>query len=124
MKLVLTFVILASFVFPVYSQDALMQRYRALSEIMDRFIIMSNDRLAEYDRMIMDDGNLRTYSLSRMRFELLVEGLRESEVRLNMLFRGNARSELIRAERDNFYSLLTDLERLRADYDEWLRTVR
>ena len=124
MKLIFGFVFLASFAFPVYSQDALMQRYQALSEIMGRVITMSNERLAEYDRMIMDDGNLRVYSLNRTRFEILLEGLRDSEVRLNMLLRGNARPEIVRAERDNYHRLITDLERLRTDYDEWLRTVR
>jgi hypothetical protein len=74
--------------------------------------------------MISDNGDVKNYTSFKVRYDVLVRALQESEARLNFLLRSNDRIEYIREERDNYQSLITQLQALRTEYDTWLRTVQ
>ena len=118
---VMIFTCLAAF--PVFSQDTDAERYKALSDSMGSSVSRSTDRLANYDSMSGDDGSLRTYSLYRKRHDELVSALRESEIKLDRLFRTNDRTRFIKQERDNYERLLVELQSVKSEYDAWLSTV-
>jgi hypothetical protein len=91
---------------------------------MEAAISRSADMLAAYDSRSSDDGDIRMYSSYKKRYDDLVRDLRESELKMAQLFRTNDRVGYIREERDNYDRLLTELRSVKADYDNWLKTVQ
>ena len=125
MKIFVCFVIFAGLAFPVFSQQSEnMQRFRALSETMDRSISRSTDTLDDFDSRSTDDGNVRMFSWYRNKHTELVTALRASEIKMERFFRTNDRVSYIREERNNYERLLTELEATKAEYDNWLKTVQ
>jgi len=110
--------------FSVFSQSANSERYKALSDSMDRTISNSNYRLEDYDEMASDSGGTKTYTYYNRRHESLKAALSESERRLDLLIRTNDRNAVIKEERDNYERLIRQLEQVKSDYDNWLRTVQ
>ena len=124
MKIFLGFVIFSCLAFPVFSQSPNTQRFRTLSDSMGTSITRSTATLADFDERSASDGSVRTYTTYRVKYDKLVEALGESEVRMNLHLRSNDRFEIIKAERDIYDSLIKELEAVKSDYDNWLRTVQ
>ena len=124
MKIILTSLVLFFLAFPVFAQSATAQRHRALSEAMGQSVTRSTATLADFDSRMRDDGTIRVFTTYIRRFESLTGALRDSEIRLDFLLRANAPSEGIQTERDNYERLLRELESVRTEYDNWLRTVQ
>ena len=111
--------------FPVFSQSKTPEvDFNELSTSMDSSISRSTSVLAEFDSNLNDDGNFKVYSSFRKRYDDLVKALRESEARMDLLYRTYDRSDHVRRERDNYNDLLTQLQAMKSDYDAWLRTIR
>ena len=119
------FVIFVCLAFPVFSQSKTPEvDFNELSQSIDSSISYSTDMLAYYDSSLNDDGNFKVYSSYKKKYDDLVKALRESEARMNLLYRTNERSDHVRKERDNYNDLLTQLQAVKSDYDAWLRTVQ
>jgi len=111
--------------FPVFSQNQVPEvDFNDLSTSMDSSISRSTDKLAEFDSYLNDDGNFKRYSSFKKQYDDIVKALRESEARMDLLYRTNERSDHVRKERDIYNDLLTQLQTVKSDYDAWLRTVR
>ena len=125
MKTFFAIIIFASLAFPVFSQTGnTQQRFRNLSESMEATITRSNNRLANFNQLASNHEAVQSYASYRVRFETLGKALADSENRLSLLTRGNARTDVIKEERDNYESLIRQLQALKSDYDNWLRTVQ
>jgi len=111
--------------FPAFSQIQIPDvDFNELSASMDDSISRSTEILALFDSNLSDDGNFKVYSSYRKKYDDLVKALGESEVRMNLLYRTNERSEHVRKERDNYNDLLAQLQAVKSEYDAWLRTIR
>ena len=124
MRFFIVFTILICLVIPVFSQNASQQRFNALSDSMGTTISRSSDTLADYDANITDNRNIRTYTEYRKRYEFFAQALRESEGRMELLFRTNDRTSHQLEERNNYENLIQQLQTIKSDYDNFLRTVR
>ena len=124
MKIFIGVVIFLSLVFPVFSQSTDAERFKELSESMESSISKSTDILADFDSRAADDGAIRTFSSYRRKHDELVTALKESELKIEHLFRTNDRVSYIRTERNNYERLLTELEAMKSEYDAWLRSVQ
>ena len=124
MKRVVFSIIFACLVFPVFSQNANSQRIKALSDSMASSISSSTSKLKSFDEMLSDSGNSKTYASYRDKYETLSKALQGSEARLNRLIQTNDRTANIKAERDNYESLLKKLEALKSDYDNWMNNAK
>ena len=124
MKKVIFFLVFFCLVFPAFSQDASTQRFQTLSDSMGSTISSSTSKLQNFDELLSDSGNSKTYASYRERYEVLAKALQDSEGRLNRLIQTNDRTANIRAERDNYESLIKKLDALKSDYDNWLRNVQ
>ena len=123
MKHFFVFTLLACLVLPVFPQSANKQRFQALGDSISWTASSSNNKLANYDEQITDDGNVKSYTNYRRRYDSLSKALKESEARLDLLIRTNDKSAKIKDERDNYESLIRQLESLKSDYDSWLSNV-
>ena len=117
-------IILVGLAFPGFSQSDNQERFRALGVSIDRSVSSNNDKLAQYDDLISNDGNTKNYTAYRRKYESLSRALKESESRLDFLIRTNDRTSKIKAERDNYERLIKQMENLKSDYDGWLRRVQ
>ena len=119
------FVIFVCLTFPAFSQAKTPDvDFNELSDAMDSSISRSTSVLAEFDANLNDDGNFKAYSSFRKRYDDLVKALRESEARMDLLYRTYDRSDHVRRERDTYNDLLTQLQAVKSEYDAWLRTIR
>ena len=118
------FVILFCLVFPCFSQSAHVERFNALGESINRTLTASNYNLELYSQDASDSENLKTYNNYRRKYESLSNALKSSEMRLDKLIRTNDKPVYIKAERDNYESLIKELQALKDEYDAWLRKVR
>ena len=123
MKIFIAFVIFTCFAFPAFSQTN-MDRFRALGEAMDTALSRSAEVLADFDSRDNDSINLTRYSLFLREYRSLASSLNDSHARLNNLLRGNAHSHHISEEHKRFESFHSSMEKLKEEYDAWLRTVR
>ena len=124
MKILVFSFIFACLVFPVFSQNASTERFRALDDSMGTTISNSNDKLRDFDDQMNDNGNAKTYAAYRDRYQIISRALRESELKLTRLIQFNDRPTNLKAERDNYASLIRRLEAVKSEYDDWLRTVQ
>ena len=124
MKKLMFSLIFACLVFPVFAQNASAQRFKALSDSMGTTLSNSTSKLQDFDEQMTDSGNTKTYASYREKYEGLSKALQESEARLNRLIQTNDRTANIKAERDNYESLIKKLETVKSDYDNWLRSVQ
>ena len=124
MKIFIGFVIFSCLAFPAFSQSPSVQRFRTLSESMGTTITRSNTALADFDERSGNDGTFRAFTSYRVKYDDLVVALQESEHRMNLLLRSNDRFENIKQERDRYDSLIRQLEAVKTEYDNWLRTVQ
>ena len=123
MKIFIGVIIFTCLVFPVFSQDSSAERFKGLSDSMERSVSNSTDKLADFDSRTTDDGTLKMYSSYRKRHSDLVAALRESELKIELLIRTNDRAIYIRQERNHYESLLVELQSVKSEYDDWLKTV-
>ena len=124
MRIILSSLVLFCLAFPLFSQDADAQRRTALSDSMGTRITRSTAALASFDSRIMDDGTAKVFTSYVRKFSSLSNALQESGARVDFLLRANGFSKDIREERDNYERLLRELETVRTEYDNWLRTVQ
>ena len=123
MKSLVIFALFLSLAFPVFSQDS-NQLFRTLSDSMGQTITRSTSRLAAFEERMNINGHTRDFSEFRLRFEALLIALRDSEERMDLLLRSNARFADIQRERDIYQKLIRDLESIKTEYDNWLRNIR
>ena len=123
MKIIIFSLVLFSLAFPVFSQDASAQRRTALSEAMNATITRSTTALADFDSRITVDATARVYAAYFRRHSFLAADLHESGAKLDLLLRGNAHTTILREERNTYERLLRELEAVKTDYENWLRTV-
>ena len=124
MKILVAFVLFACYVFPVFSEDPNVPRYRELSESMGTSISDANDTLGSIDLMKLNQNQLNTFTSYRVQYTNLTGALRNSEVRLNQLIKTNGRASSIKEERDNYERLVKRLEQVKTEFDSWLSGVR
>ena len=124
MRFFIIFSILVCIAFPAFSQNASQQRFSALSDSMGTTISRSNETLADYDSHITDNGNIRMYTEYKKRYEFFVQALRDSEGRMDLLFRTNDRTSRQLEERNTYENLIQQLQAIKTDYDNFVRTVR
>lgn len=124
MKIIFGFTVFFCLVFPAFSQSASVQRFNALGDAMGTQISSSTEALAEFDELVKEDGSVKNYSGYKRRYDSLVKALEESEARMNFLLRTNDRSDIIREERDRYENLLNELQTVKSEYDNWLRTAQ
>jgi hypothetical protein len=120
------FVIFVCLAFPVFSQSQSpnLDLFNTLSDTIDGSITRSTSMLAEFDSRLTNDGDFKIYSSFRKRYDDLVKALRESEARMDLLYRTYDRTDHVRKERDNYNVLLSQLQTVKSEYDAWLRTIR
>ena len=126
MKKFLIFFIFICFVFPAFSQNqsANAQRYNSLSDSMGTTLSKSNVLLEDFNSQIKDDGDIKVYTSYKRKYESLTKALQESEFLLNLYLRTNDRTATIKAERDNYESLINQLQQVKSEFDNYLRTAR
>jgi len=124
MKPFFVFILLTCLVFPCFSQNAQTERFRALSESMDRTISASNSNLENYSQDASDSENMVTYTNYRRKYESLANALKSSEMRLDKYIRTNDKPSVIKDERDNYEKLIGELQSVKNEYDNWLRNIR
>ena len=129
MKVFMGLIIFICLAFPVFSQSQNsenpdLERFNALSESMDNSVTRSTAMLEDYNSRLDENGSLRMYSSFKKRYDDLIGAIRESELRMALLFRTADRSEYIKKERDVYDNLLTELQSVKGEYDSWLRTVQ
>ena len=124
LKIVLFSLIFACMVFPAFSQNANSQRLQALSDSMASTLSSSNSKLNDFDQQLADSGSTKAYATYRDRYNSLSKALQESEAKLNRLIISNDRTANIKAERDNYESLIKKLDALKSEYDNWLKGVK
>ena len=124
MKLLFFSIILFTFTFQAFSQAANVQRYRTLGDSIGTTLTRNTAVLADFDSRVKDDGTTQRYARYFRYHNDLARALRESEFKLNFLLRGFAHRSLIEEEHKNFEGLLRQLEVLKTEYDNWLRTVQ
>jgi len=123
MKYFAVFVILVGIAFPAFSQNsALNRRFTALSDSMNSTITSSTATLADFDSQIKDDGDIKMYTTYLRKYNALASALQESEGKLNLLFRTNDRTVYIIDERDNYESILKQLQSVKSDFDTYLKS--
>lgn len=124
MKPFFVFILLICLVLPCFSQSTASERFRALSDAMGRTIEASNTKLENYNQDSTDAENMKTYTSYRRKYESLSSALKDSEMRLDRLIRTNDKASRVKDERDNYESLIKQLESAKSDYDSWLRNVK
>ncbi|MDR0497400.1 MAG: hypothetical protein LBH42_07285 [Treponema sp.] len=124
MKFLVGLVILTCLSFPVFSQTRNQQRQRALGEAIGSTITDSTSILADFDSRVKDDGDNKTYTTYRNKYNELARALHESESRLNFLLRTSDRMSYIKEEHAVYDDLLKQLQTVKSDYDTWLRSVQ
>ena len=120
MKAFFVFAIFVCVTFSGFSQSEKNDRFHALSDSIEYTVSNSNNKLANYDEMIADDGNGKSYSNYRQKYQHLSNALKQSEARLDLYIRTNDKSSKIRDERNNYERLIGEMEKLQSDYDSWL----
>jgi hypothetical protein len=120
------FVIFVCLAFPVFSQSQspYAEEFSDLSGSLEAAISRSTAILADYDTKSGDDGDYKIYSSYRKRYDDIVKALRESEAKMDLLFRTSDRADYVKKERDNYDALLNQLQTVKSEYDTWLSTVR
>jgi hypothetical protein len=108
---------------PVFSQNTGTQRFRNLSDSMGNTVSSGNSKLANYDEIINDNGNIKTYTSYLRRFEGMAKVLQDKEARLDLLIRTNDKTAAIKEERDNYEGVIKRLDAVKSEYDGWLRGV-
>lgn len=124
MRAFFVFAIFICVTFQGFSQDANSDKYKALSESMDRTISSTNSKLETYDEMARDSGNTKSYSSYNRKYETIKFALNQSEQRLDLLIRTNDKPSIIKEERDNYEELKKHLEDLKSEYDKWQSSVK
>jgi hypothetical protein len=123
MKYFAVFVILVGFAFPVFAQNnAITQRFNALSESMGTTISRSSATLEDFDSQIKDNSDVRILTSYARKYNFFVSVLQESEEKLNLLLRTNDRTNYILAERDNYEGLLKDLQSVKTEFDAYIKS--
>ena len=124
MKKILIFAIFICIAFPVFSQNANRDRFKALSDSMGRTISSTTSKLENYDEMTAENGETKTFTYYNRRHEAIKQALNDSERRLDLLIRTNDRHALVMEERNNYESLLKRLEDVKSEYDNWLKSLK
>lgn len=124
MKAFFIIVIFACLAFPLFSDDANLPRYQALSDTMGRTLSSANSKLDNYKQDMTNSGNMKTYSSYRGKYDSVVRRMNESETKLDLLIRTNDRTVDIKDEVDHYEGLVNQLESVKSDYDSWVRNVK
>jgi len=124
MKPIFVFILFVCLVFPCFSQSAASERFSALSDSMGRTLEAGKANLEVYDQDTTDSENHMVYVRYRRRHESLASAMKSSESRMDKLLRTNDKAARIKEERDHYEKLINDLQTVKGDYDNWLRSVR
>ena len=124
MKILITITLLACLALTAFSQDPNSQRFDALSNSMDNTLTRSNNRLANYDEQMNFGGNSREYSTFKLKFDSISHSMRTVEERIEHMLRSNARPSHIERERNIYATLIRQLEEVKAEYENWMRSIR
>ena len=126
MKVFIGFAIFVCLAFPVFSQNqnSNADQFSALNDSIESSVSRSTTILAGYDSKLINDDNFKVYSSFKKRYEALVVALRETEVKMDLLFRTSDRADYLKKERDTYDGLLTQLKTVKDEYDSWLQTVQ
>ena len=124
MRFFIVFAIIFCVAFPVFSQNVVQQRSANLSEAMGTTVSRSTSKLADFDSQIKDDGDVKMYTSYKRKYEFVAAALQDSESRLNLLLRTNDRMDYIKSERDNYEGLLKELQSIKSEFDNHMRSSR
>jgi len=126
MKKIIGFVIFICLALPVFSQSQSphAELFSDLDDSLNAAISRSTTVLADYDSRANNDGVFKMYSSFKKRYDDLVRSLKESEARMDLLYRTYDRASYVKKERDNYDALLAQLKTVKDEYDSWLKTVQ
>ena len=125
MKFILGIIVFTFLSLPVFSQQVdTVQRARNLESSVDTVLTRSNNNLRGFDQLIAAGHDTVTFSVLRRRHESLTHALGESEIHLHYLIRTNSRMADITAERNNYQRLINDLQSLKTDLENYIRTIQ
>jgi len=129
MRFFVVFAILICAAFPAFSQSGMghvpaAERSTVLSETMGRSISAASSILEDFDAQIGENGDMSVYISYLKKYQFLVSELEESEVLLNRYIRSSERTTIIKAERDNYESLLKQLQTIKSEFDSSSRSTR
>ena len=123
MKHFAVLVFLAGLAFPVFAQNnAITQRFSALSDSMGATITKSSANLDEFNSQINDNGDIRVYVTYARKHDMFATSLKESENKLNLLLRTNDRNDRVVAERDNYDGLIKQLQSIKTEFDAYIKS--
>ena len=126
MRILIGLVIFVCLAFPVFSQSQspYADVFNDFNESLDTAISRSTAVLADYDTRSNNDGDFKMYSSFKKRYDDIATALKESEAKMDLLYRTQDRAENVKKERDNYDELLTQLKTIKSEYDSWLGTIR
>ena len=124
MKFFVVALVFIGLVAPVFGQDANVPLYRSLDDSMGTTISSSSDMLQSFDRDITYNNQGKTYATYKLKYDALNKALQDSELRLYRLIQFHDTATNIKAERDQYESLIKQLEQVKSEYDSWLRNVQ
>ena len=123
MKYFAVLVVLTGLAFPVFAQNnAITQRFNALSDSMGTTVSRSSSTLEDFDSQIKDNKDVTIYTNYVKLYNYLTSELNESEKKLNLLLRTNDRAAYIAAERDNYESIIKRLQSVKSDFDAYIKS--
>jgi len=123
MKYFAVLVILAGLTFPVFAQNtAITQRFNTLSESMGTTISSSSTTLQDFDSQIKDNSDVVVYTNYVRKYNYLASELQQSETKLDLMLRSNDRAAYIAAERDNYESIIKQLQSVKTDFDNYIKS--
>ncbi|MDR0553437.1 MAG: hypothetical protein LBG76_01370 [Treponema sp.] len=124
MKFFVVSIMLACLVLPVFGQDTNSQRYQSLSNNMGTTISNSNNKLKDVDQQTIYNGNGKTFAQYSQRYNSLAKAIQDSEIRLERLIQARAPANEVKEERDKYEGFVKQLESVKSDYDEWLKSTQ
>ena len=122
MRYFMVFAFFLCLVFPVFAQDANDQRYQSLSDSMGNTADNSKTKLENYDDELKNSGSNNSYASYREKYVSLQRRLRVSEERLDLLIRTKDKTSYIKEERDKYEGIINELDKVKSDYDSWMKS--
>jgi len=123
MKYFAVFVILAGLAFPVFAQNTTLdQRFSALSDSMATSVTTATATLQDFDAQIKEKKETNIYVSYLNRYGYLITALQESEGRFKQLISTNDRNRNIEEERNTFEDILKQLQSVKSDFDNYLKS--
>ena len=91
---------------------------------MGRSVTATTATLADFDAQIGENWDMGVYTSYLRKYQSIMRALQESENKLNLYIRTFDRPSVIKVERDNYESLLKQLQAVKSEFDSSSRSSR